>query len=964
MTSSLEIDLTTQANYLDISTTHVDFTWDLDFKAKIITGSAKYSLLAKKDVTEVVLDTLGLNITNVQVDGEQASASSNAFLRGLPVYTLGKEHPVMGSSLSIPLSKTVSSGKTTSIKIDYSTSANSLGKRSERNILTSLVNVSPFMRVACYPFKTYSASVTSVLPVVLSAIRQSPPSTGPAHDGKEIGKEKPIPIPSYLIAIAAGDLRYRSFTVKDRNWTSGVWAEPEVIDSAYEEFNEDTVTYLAAAEDTLTPYRFSVYDLLVLPPAFPYGGMENACLTFLTPTVMAGDRSLNDVIIHELSHSWFGNGVTHATASSFFLNEGWTTYTERYLLEKIKGPHHRDFSFIIGYKGLVDDLKRYEDKPKYQRLIIDFEKGENPDDAYSQVPYDKGKRTLGGIDVLIPYMRDYINTFTGKSITATQWKDHLYDYFRKSDQEKVKLLDTIDWQAWFYGEGITLPVDMPYDTTLVEQAYALATSWDSSRDLIVSELTFKADDLKDFNGNQTIVFLERLESYKPLPKTHVHHLGKVYSLNTSSNAEIRLRWYVVALSSDAGKDFVNDAANWLVNDEKGLKGRMKFCRPTFRAIYQIDKELAQKTFLDHASEFHPITANLVKKVGSIVNQNCRRIEAFIGYRLGINGENIPVEQFGSVLSRRILDSLKVDGDNDPACAEAARLWEDALEIHPNAAYLLLKVADMRLALDSSIMATILYEQLQSVYKDPAYITWSFNLKNAVIGKARQHRKYFLGLVYAYKTSQEYVGSRRWVSAKENYSEFPSTATQVANEALQSLHQQWRSLIQQDNDVLKKFMNIHCIETNVLESTMIFNPSSTTKLIQVGFYNQALGISDSDVIGGATLKEIFSLSEERTILTIDLLCRLHRTMMRSSRVLCINGQRGRYLKYVAIGELMRTPDIDPFAAAAWINHVFVAVHPFELRQMRRSADYSELMTYFFDETLASIEYLATLPAQIE
>lgn len=627
---SMEIDPTTQSNYLDIATTHVELIWNIDFKAKIISGSARHSLLAKKDVDKIVLDTFGLNITNVQVDNEQVP------------FVLGEEHPVMGSPLSIKLSKVAPSGKIVSVNIDYSTSTKSTALQWLDAQQTQDKN-HPYLFSQCQPIyarsllpvqdtpsvkQTYSASVTSTLPVLLSAVRQSPPSTGPAHDGKEIGKEtvvykyeQPVPIPSYLIAIAVGDVRYRPFPVKNRNWTSGVWAEPSIVDFAYDEFNEDTITYLSAAEDTLTPYRFSVYDLLVLPPSFPYGGMENACLTFLTPTVLTGDHSLNDVVAHELVHSWFGNGVTHKTATSFFLNEGWTTYTERYLLQTIKGPQHRGFSFIIGYKGLVDDLIGYENRPKYQRLVIDFEKGEDPDDAYSQVPYEKGanlilhiERTLGGVDVLLPYMKNYVNTFTGKSISAIEWKENLYEYFQKNNPEKVKLLDTIDWQTWFYGEGITLPVEMKYDTTLAEQTYQLAAQWDSFRGTPIADLPFKSEDLSKFNGNQIVVFLERLSTkYEPLPSNHIHHMADIYSLNTSPNAEIRLRWYELALSSPAAKDFIIDAANWLVRDEKGIKGRMKFCRPTFRAIYKIDVKLAQETFLAHEFEFHPIAAAMIKK---------------------------------------------------------------------------------------------------------------------------------------------------------------------------------------------------------------------------------------------------------------------------------------------------------------------------------------------------------------
>ncbi|KAJ2962575.1 hypothetical protein NUW54_g14331 [Trametes sanguinea] len=216
-----------------------------------------------------------------------------------------------------------------------------------------------------------------------------------------------------------------------KEWTSGVWAEPELIDATYWEFSEAINKFLITAEKILPPYRFGVYDVLVLPPSFPYGGMENACLTFLTPTLLVGDRTLVDVVVHELTHSWFGNGVTYVSAcipyvppsadnisptshrqansTHFWLNEGWTTYIERVLLQLLHTPADRGFSFLIGRTSLTNALKQYTSRPKYQRLVIDFDVGEDPDDAYSTVPYEKGanfllhlERMLGGLDAFLP----------------------------------------------------------------------------------------------------------------------------------------------------------------------------------------------------------------------------------------------------------------------------------------------------------------------------------------------------------------------------------------------------------------------------------------------------------------------------------------------------------------------------------------------------------------------------------
>jgi len=348
--------------------------------------------------------------------------------------------------------------------------------------------------------------------------------------------------------------------------------------------------------------------------------MENACLTFVTPTLLAGDRSLVDVVAHEISHSWFGNNVGNANASHFWLNEGFTTYTERLLQHYVHSPAERDFSYIIGRKGLLDDLKLYESRPKYQRLVIRFEHGEDPDDAYSSVPYEKGsnfilylERLLGGLEVFLPYVRDYASTFRGKAITTDEWKAHLLLYWEKhGGEKKLQLLRTVDWDAWLYGEGLNLPVEIKYDTSLATNAYALAHRWDKSRNVDESKLEFKPSDLDSFNANQKVVFLERLQLAEPLPASHIHVLTRTYGFDTTLNDEIRLRWYKLALATDAAPIYASRAADWVV-DKRGVKGRMKFCRPVFRAVYEVDSELARYTWEENRQFFHPIARKLIDK---------------------------------------------------------------------------------------------------------------------------------------------------------------------------------------------------------------------------------------------------------------------------------------------------------------------------------------------------------------
>ncbi|KAG8897701.1 hypothetical protein FRB99_007980, partial [Tulasnella sp. 403] len=568
----------------EITTKHVHFDWEIDWKQRVLTGGVTHKLVAQRDaVDKILLDTMFLDIKSVAVDGRSVE------------YKLHEAHEVMGAALEIPLNPTeVKSGNEISLKVDYSTTnkCTAIGWLEKEQTAGKKFD---FLFSQCQPIYarslgplqdspsvkiTYSANVRSVLPALMSALRVSPPSET-IHGGKEIGKDvveyqynQPVAIPSYLIAIASGNLVYKPFEkLEGKAWTTGVWSEPETIEASYWEFHKDTAHYVATAERLVTPYEFGVYDVLVLPPSFPYGGMENACLTFLTPTLLAGDRSLVDVVAHEASHSWFGNNVTTADSGHFWLNEGFTTYLERILQGELHGPAERDFSYIIGRKSLLDALKGYAERPKYQRLVIPYTFGEDPDDAYSTIPYEKGsnfllylERQLGGLDVILPYLQDYVKTFRGKSIRTDDWKAHLFKYFEANGgKEKVDILNKVDFEAWLHGEGLDLPVPIPYDTTLAQKAYDLARAWDESRSKDTTNLPFSESDLKDFSSNQIVVFLESLQSLSsPLPATHIRYMNRVYpSFNMTGNAETRSRWYELALASDAAGDFVQNAADWV-----------------------------------------------------------------------------------------------------------------------------------------------------------------------------------------------------------------------------------------------------------------------------------------------------------------------------------------------------------------------------------------------------------------
>ncbi|POV99753.1 hypothetical protein PSHT_13390 [Puccinia striiformis] len=440
---------------------------------------------------------------------------------------------------------------------------------------------------------TYTAIAHSYLPVLFSGRKSAPNPSFNQTDTidrskiKEWKYEQPVKIPSYLIAIAAGELVYKQMGER-----TGVWADPVTLEMAYSEFASTTEKFISAAEKIIgVDYDWGTYDLLVLPPSFPYGGMENSNLTFLTPSLLTGDKSLVDVVAHEISHSWFGNNVGCANWGSFWLNEGWT--------------------YIIGRKALGDALQEFKDQPKFQQLEIQYEFGEDPDLAFSSVPYDKGANFLlyledvvGGLPIFLPYASDYVKTFKGKSLDTTMWKDHLFKYFENQSQVLSKL-KTVDWEAWLHGHGLELPVQPKYDTSLADDAYALAKKWTWLE--LISPLSLVLMTSKIFRRIKSVmVFLEKLdEEVDCFSRSMIDTMELNYRFNETKNQEIGLRWYLISLKSSC---FCQDAATWV-----STKGRMKFARPVYRALFKVEPLLARKTFQENADFYHPICRALVSK---------------------------------------------------------------------------------------------------------------------------------------------------------------------------------------------------------------------------------------------------------------------------------------------------------------------------------------------------------------
>ncbi|UZJ54744.1 hypothetical protein CBS101457_004064 [Exobasidium rhododendri] len=614
-------DIHSHANLLEIKPKHIDIEWTVDWVKRKLSGKVTHSIeVTKEGVDHFILDTSYLDVKRVSIGKEELK------------WEVGKRRGTLGSPLTIQLGSR-KKGEDLKVEVEYSTTeqCTALGwltaEQTESKKTPFLYSQAQAIHgrsmLPCVDSPshkiTYTAKVKSDIPILMSALAEGSIRASESGPGEAYSKEEgvyrfrqPVGIPTYLIAIVGGTLEFRPLASR-----VGVWAEPTMIDRAEWEFKEDANRYLEAAEETISPYSWSRYDCVVLPPSFPYGGMENANLTTLTPSLICGDRSQTDVLLHELAHSWSGNLTSCANWSSFWLNEGINVWIERLLLQVVHGPEigpaYRGFSYIIGAKALQDALEQFESIKRFQRLVPVFHDGEDPDDAFSSIPYEKGsnfilhlERTVGGLALFLPFIQSHFKTFYDRSVTTEEWKQHLFDFYA-GNAEITKKLEHVDWHGWLHGEGLHLPVKMEYDNTLAVESQDLADRWIKviQGKKSAEEEKFSTSDIEGWHSNQVVVFLEKLHSGPKLSNHYTGLLDKTYNFSKQTNSEIKLRFYEVALE-DPKTLYKEEAAKWV-----SKQGRMKYCRVMYRALNKVDAQLAKDTFIKHRSFYHPIAAAMI-----------------------------------------------------------------------------------------------------------------------------------------------------------------------------------------------------------------------------------------------------------------------------------------------------------------------------------------------------------------
>ncbi|KAK1835449.1 peptidase family M1-domain-containing protein [Podospora conica] len=607
-------DPNTLSNYGAWRTRHTTANLKVDFAAKCLRGSVILELESQTDKAskEIVLDSSYLSVSSIKLNSTPSK------------WEIKDRVDASGAPVHVAVPDGASKGEVVKLEIDLATTDKCTALQWLTPAQTSNKQA-PFMFSQCqaiharslFPCQdtpdvksTYTFNITSPHPVVASGVSKGVEGSG---SDKLYKFEQNVPIPSYLFALASGDIAEARI-----GRCSSVATGPNELEASKWELEGDMDKFLDAAESIVFPYKWGEYNVLVLPPSFPYGGMENPIYTFATPTIISGDKQNIDVIAHELSHSWSGNLVTSCSWEHFWLNEGWTMYLERRILAKIHGNDaYFDFSALGGWNALEEAVKSYGKDHEFTKLCISH-KGIDPDDAFSTVPYEKGFHFVYYLDRLVgrenfnKFIPFYFTKWTNKSLDSFEFRDTFLEFFSTPEYAGLKdKLASIDWEGRFYTPG--LPPKPEFDTSLADVCYALAEKWKKS------DFSPSPEDISSWTGNQVLLFLETVQGFEtPLTVQRAQSLGKTYGLLDSKNAELKTAFYQIALLAE------DTSAYRSVADLLGEVGRMKFVRPLFRSLNKVNRDLALETFEKNRDFYHPICRQMVEKDLGLVDGKTRQ----------------------------------------------------------------------------------------------------------------------------------------------------------------------------------------------------------------------------------------------------------------------------------------------------------------------------------------------------
>ncbi|XVF75475.1 hypothetical protein PTKIN_Ptkin13bG0190900 [Pterospermum kingtungense] len=600
-------------------TTHISLSLYFDFPSSTIHGAALFTLSSPSSANTLSLDTRSLVIHRILTPST---------LSPIPFSVSPSPDPIKGTRLSLSLPE--DNNALSSFIITFSTSPSSSALQ-WLSPLQTFNKRQPFVYTQCQSIHTRSifpCQDTPAARIRYSALLNVPRELSAVMSARHVDRRLPVsgegysnflpggldslwcsetrvveefdmnqPIPPYLFAFAVGELGFREVGPRTRVYSE---AAEGVLEAAAKEF-AGTEEMVRQGEKLFGDYEWERFDMLVLPPSFPYGGMENPRMVFLTPTVIKGDASGAQVVAHELAHSWTGNLITNKNNEHFWLNEGFTTYAERRIVEAVLGEDRAVLNIGIGWKGLNDEMGRFKDNLEFTKLKTNQE-GVDPDDVYSEVPYEKGFQFLWRIERQIgrpafdEFIKKYIATFKFKSIDTETFLD-----FLKANVPGIE--KDIDLVLWTEGTGIPPDAYEP-KSNLYNQILSLANEFKLGR-------MPREDEVADWHGQEWELYLENLP--RVAEASQVLALDARYRLSESKDYEVKVAFLQLAILSKC-RNFYGEV-------EKTLKevGRMKYLRPLYTALVQgnrndEEKILAKRVFAEARDCYHPIARGVVESV--------------------------------------------------------------------------------------------------------------------------------------------------------------------------------------------------------------------------------------------------------------------------------------------------------------------------------------------------------------
>ena len=579
------------AEPLEAVVKHLDLTIKVDFNIKLISGVARWTIENSSKGGEIIFDARNLKISKITLGDDERETT----------FDLGNDTKFMGQALKVKIDEA-----TSKVNIHYTTSTDAAAVQ-WLNPQQTAGKKYPFMFtqsqailartwIPCQDSPgirfTYNATVT--VPKELLALMSAENPQQKNSEGIYTFKQ-PNAIPSYLMALAVGDMEFKA--VDDR---TGVYAEPVTLTKAVYEL-ADMGKMTTAAEKIYGPYKWGRYDVLILPPSFPFGGMENPMLTFATPTIIAGDRSLVSLIAHELAHSWSGNLVTNATWNDFWLNEGFTTYFERRIVEDVYGKDEAKMQELLGYQGLQALVTEMGATNADTRLKVNFE-GRDPDEGVSDIAYEKGYSLLRTIEEAVGrekfdlFLRGYFDTHAFNSVTTEVFLSYLEANLIKGDKA---LQEKINIDSWVYQPG--LPTNSPTPGsekfTILD---SLISQWKKSGN--ISVLNTK------LSTNEVLYLISHLPSDITLKQ--MSDLDNTFKFTASGNSEIQAAWYTLAVRIKYLPAYSN-IEMFLTN-----VGRRKFLMPLYKEMVKTPegKEWAKRIYSKARPNYHSVAYSSVDEI--------------------------------------------------------------------------------------------------------------------------------------------------------------------------------------------------------------------------------------------------------------------------------------------------------------------------------------------------------------